>query len=362
MNDNLGLIILDNVKSLGKEVLEHINELRENSEDYIIPIKVDRFSNGEGKAKLLSTVRDKDIYIISDIGNYDMTYTMHGFTNHYSPDDHYQDVKRVILAIAGHAKKITLVMPLLYESRQHRKKGRESLDCAYALQELASIGVEEIVTFDVHDPNVSNAVPLLAFENIYPTNIILEDFVKINNNNLDNLLIVAPDFGAMERARYFAEMLKCDVGVFYKRRDLSIVVDGKNPIVEHAYMGADVTGKDIIVVDDMIASGGSMIEVAEHLKQRGANKVFLTATFALFTEGIAKFETAFNKGLFDKLYTTNLTYVRSAIKNKEWYHEVNCSKKIAEVIDTLNKEQSISPLMNGKEEFFQKLKIYKPNN
>lgn len=354
MKDNLGLIILDNVKNLGTEVLESINQIRKNNKEYIIPIKLDRFSNGEGKVKILSSVRDKDIYIISDIGNYDMTYNMHGFTNHYSPDDHYQDIKRVILAMCGHAKKITLVMPLLYESRQHRKKGRESLDCAYALQELANMGASEIVTFDVHDPNLCNAVPLLAFENIYPTNTILEDFIK-NNKNLDNLLIVAPDFGAMERARYFAEMLKCDVGVFYKRRDLSKVVNGKNPIVEHAYMGADVTGKDIIVVDDMIASGGSMIEVAHHLKERGANKVFLTATFALFTEGIEKFDKAFNDGLYDKLYTTNLTYVRSEIKNKEWFHEVNCSKKIAEIINTLNKGESISPLMNGKEEFFKKI-------
>ena len=280
---------------------------------------------------------------------------MHGFTNHYSPDDHYQDIKRVILAMCGHAKKITLVMPLLYESRQHRKKGRESLDCAYFLQELSSIGVSEIVTFDVHDPNVCNAVPLLAFENIYPTNTILEDFIKNNHNDLNNLLIVSPDFGAMERARYFAEMLKCDVVVFYKRSDLSKVIDGKNPIVEHAYMGADVKDKVIIVVDDMIASGGSMLEVAEHLKEKGAKKVYLTATFALFTEGIEKFDQAFHNGLYDKLYTTNLTYVKSEIKNKEWFHEVNCSKKIAEVINTLNKGESISPLMNGKAEFFKKI-------
>ena len=355
MKENLGIIILDNIKNLGEEVTKHINEIRKNNKDYIIPIKMDRFSNGEGKARILSTVRDKDIYIISDIGNYDMTYTMHGFTNHYSPDDHFQDIKRVILAMCGHAKKITLVMPLLYESRQHRKKGRESLDCAYALQELIPLGVQEIVTFDVHDPNVSNAVPLLAFENIYPTNIILENFVKNNPTPKENLLIVAPDFGAMERARYFAEMLKCDVGVFYKRRDLSCVVDGKNPIVEHAYMGADVLGKDIIVVDDMIASGGSMIEVATHLKEKGANKVFLTATFALFTEGIDKFDKAFNENLYDKIYTTNLTYIRSEIKNKEWFHEVDCSKKIAEIIDTLNKGESISPLMNGKTELFKKI-------
>lgn len=355
MKDDLGIIILESAKNLGNDVTKYINKIRKCNKDYVIPIKVDRFSNGEGKAKILQTVRDKDIYIISDIGNYDMTYTMHGFKNHYSPDDHFQDIKRVILAMCGHAKKITLVMPLLYESRQHRKKGRESLDCAYALQELIPLGVSEIVTFDVHDPNVCNAVPLLAFENIYPTNIILEDFVKNNHSKLENLLIVAPDFGAMERARYFAEMLKCDVGVFYKRRDLSKVVNGKNPIVEHAYMGADVKNKDIIVVDDMIASGSSMIEVASILKERGANKVFLTATFALFTEGIEKFNDAFNKNLYDKLYTTNLTYIKREIKTKEWFHEVDCSLKIAEIIDTLNKGESISPLMNGKNELFKRI-------
>ena len=216
MKRKLGLIVLDNIKTIGEEVNAEINKMRKTEENYIIPIKLDRFANGEGKAKILDTVRDKDIYILSDIGNYDMTYEMHGFTNHYSPDDHFQDIKRVILAMCGHANKITLVMPLLYESRQHRKKGRESLDCAYALEELASMGVNEIMTFDVHDPNLCNAVPLLAFENFYPTNIILEDFVINNKKTIDNLLVVSPDFGAMERARYFAEMLKCDVGVFYK--------------------------------------------------------------------------------------------------------------------------------------------------
>lgn len=355
MKENLGLIVLDNIKEIGNEVNDYINKFRKNKENYIIPIKLDRFANGEGKVKILETVRDKDIYILTDIGNYDLTYEMHGFLNHMSPDDHFQDIKRVILAMCGHAKKITLVMPLLYESRQHRKKGRESLDCAYGLQELLRMGVKEIITFDVHDPNVCNSTPLLAFENFYPTNIVLEDFIINNKHNLDNLLIVSPDFGAMERARYFAEMLKCDVGVFYKRRDLSKVVNGKNPIIEHAYMGADVKGKDIIVVDDMIASGGSMLEVAKELKEKGAHHVYLSATFALFTEGIEKFEKAFNDGLYDKLYTTNLTYVKNEIKNKEWYHEVNCSKKIAEIINTLNNEESISHLMNGKEEFFKKI-------
>lgn len=356
MKKELGLIVLDNFKEMGEKVNKEINRLRKNDEDYIIPIKVDRFSNGEGKVKILDTVRDKDIYILTDIGNYNLTYQMHGFENHYSPDDHYQDLKRVILAMCGHADKITLVMPLLYESRQHRRKGRESLDCAYAMQELAKIGVKEIITFDVHDPNLCNAVPLLAFENFYPTHIILEDMARNNKDDLSNILIVSPDFGAMERARYFAEMLSCNVGVFYKRRDLSKVVNGKNPIIEHAYMGADVKGKNIIVVDDMIASGGSILEVAHELKERGANKVFLCATFALFTEGTEKFNEAYEKGYFDELYTTNLTYVKQDLMEKPWFNAADCSIKIAEAIDTLNKGKSISPLLNGKVEFYKKIK------
>ena len=355
MEKNLGLIVLDNIKDLGVNVSREINKLRKNDIDYIIPISVERFANGEGKARILDTVRDKDIYILTDIGNYDMTYQMHGFTNHYSPDDHYQDLKRVILAMCGHAKKITLIMPLLYESRQHRRKGRESLDCAYALEELAQMGVKEVITFDVHDPNLCNAVPLLAFENFYPTNIMLENFAKKHKESLDNLLIISPDFGAMERARYFAEMLSCDVGVFYKRRDLSKIVNGKNPIIEHAYMGADVKGKDIIVVDDMIASGGSMIEVASELKNRGANKIYLFSTFALFTEGTSKFDDAFATNLFDGIYTTNLTFINDKVKNKEWFNCVDCSKKIAQIINTLNQEKSISKTLNGKVEFYKKI-------
>ena len=355
MKNDLGLIVLDSCKEMGEMVNREINKLRNSDVNYIIPIKADRFSNGEGKVTILETVRDKDIYILTDVGNYNLTYTIHGYENHYSPDDHYQDIKRVILAMCGHAKKITLVSPLLYESRQHRRKGRESLDCAYALQELVSMGVKELVTFDVHDPNLCNAVPLLAFENIYPTHIILEKFAKNNIDVLNDMIVVAPDFGAMERARYFAEMLSCEVGVFYKRRDLSKVVNGKNPIIEHAYMGADVKNKNIIVVDDMIASGGSILEVAHELKTRGAKKVFLCVTFSLFTEGIQRFIDAYEKGDFDALYTTNLTYVKDDIKELSWFNPADCSKKIAETISTLNEGKSISPLLNGKSEFYKKM-------
>jgi ribose-phosphate pyrophosphokinase len=346
--EDLRLIVLDNIDDFGSKTNDYLKEVRETNEDYIIPITRDRFSNGEGKIKIGGTVRDKDIYIISDVGNYDVTYNMHGFTHHMSPDEHFQDIKRVISAISGYASKITLVMPLLYESRQHKRKGKESLDCAIALKELEALGVNHIVTFDAHDPNVANAIPNLPFENFYPTHDILTDLVT--NEDIDNLLVVSPDMGAMERARYYAEMLGSDVGVFYKRRDLSKVVDGKNPIVEHVYMGADVKDKNIIVVDDMIASGSSMIEVATLLKEKGAAKIYFVATFALLTEGPDAFIKAYNEGLFNKLYTTNLSYVSEVIKKETWYQEVDCSSRMANIINALNNKESLKPLFNGKQE------------
>ena len=350
----LKLVVLDNISEVGNDVNMHLQEIRNTRSNYILPITRDRFSNGEGKIKIDDTVRDKDIYILCDVGNYGITYEMHGFSHHMSPDEHFQDIKRVISALAGYAEKITVVMPLLYQSRQHKRKGRESLDCAIALQELEHLGVKHIITFDCHDPNVSNAIPNLPFENFYPTHRILEELIE--NEDTDNLLVISPDMGAMERARYYAEMLDIDVGVFYKRRDLSKVVNGKNPIVEHLYMGADVKGKNILVVDDMIASGGSMIEVGEKLKKNGAKKVYFIATFALFTEGIDGFEEAYKKNLFDKLYTTNLSYVPKEYKEKEWFNTVDCSMRIAEIINALHNKDSLKPLFNGKEKLIKKLR------
>lgn len=352
MND-LRLIVLDNIDEVGQNVNNHLKEINNTNEDYIIPIKRDRFSNGEGKISINGTIRDKDIYILSDVGNYNITYDMHGFTHHMAPDEHFQDIKRVISAISGYATKITLIMPLLYESRQHKRKGKESLDCALALQELESLGVNHIVTFDVHDPNVGNAIPNLPFENFYVAHEILNDL--IDNEDINNLLVVSPDMGAMERARYFAEMLGVDVGVFYKRRDLSKVVNGKNPIVEHVYLGTDVKDKNVIVVDDMIASGSSMIEVAKDLKAKGAKKVYLVATFALLTEGPEIFINAYKEGLFDKLYSTNLSYVSEKIKNENWYFNVDVSEKLARIINTMHKHESLKPLFNGKKEIIEKI-------
>ncbi len=352
MKPNLKLIILDNFKNVGEKVDKELQKFNKNKDSYSVKISNSRFSNGEGKVKLEETVRHQDLYILCDVGNYSMSYEMHGFTHYISPDEHFQDVKRVISATSGRSEHITLIMPLLYQSRQHKRKGRESLDCALALQELENLGVNCIVTFDTHDPNVSNAIPNLPFENFYPTHIILEDLIE---EELDNLLVVSPDMGAMERSRYYAELLGCDVGVFYKRRDLSRVVNGKNPIVDHVYMGTDVKDKNIIVVDDMIASGSSMIEVATELKKRGANKIFLVATFSLFTEGIELFKEAYENKLFDKLYSTNLSYVREDVRNSSWYHEVDCSNFIAKVIHTLHKGESIEPLQNGKKEMIRKI-------
>lgn len=360
VNDSLRLIVLSNCAKLGESVNENVNKIRGTYDNYIVPIKENRFSNGEGKIVIEETVREKDVYILSDVGNYGCSYEMFGYKNIMGPDEHYQDIKRVISAIKGHASSITVVMPLLYASRQHKRKGRESLDCAVALQELEALGVKSIITFDAHDPNVQNAVPCLPFENFYPTNAILNDFIETEKIDFRKLIVVSPDTGAMDRARYYADMLKCDVGMFYKRRDLSKVVNGKNPIVAHEYMGTDVTGKNIIVVDDMIASGDSMLEVASELKKRHAESVYLVATFALLTSGIKHFEQAYNDGLFNKLYSTNLSYVPENTKAQPWFKEVDCSIQLANIIDTLNKKQSITHLLNGKEKILELLN--KKNN
>lgn len=351
--NNIKLIVLDNYKEVGKKINRNLKEIRNEDIEYIANIANSRFSNGEGKIKLEESVRDQDLYILCDVGNYSINYKMHGRTHYMSPDEHFQDVKRVVSATNGRSERITLIMPLLYQSRQHKRKGRESLDCALALQELENLGVDNIITFDAHDPNVSNAIPNLPFENFYPTNIILEDLIKYEDIN--DILVISPDMGAMERSRYYAEILGCDVGVFYKRRDLSKVINGKNPIIDHIYMGALVKGKNIIIVDDMIASGNSMIDVAKKLKLQGAKNIYLIATFALFTEGISLFKEAYNNGLFTKLYSTNLSYVDNNIKKYSWYHEVDCSNFIARIINTLHQKESVEPLQNEKYELLEKI-------
>lgn len=352
--DDLKLIVMKNCLELGKKVDKCLQEIYK-IDTCIVSISNDRFSNGEGKIKINETVREKELYVITDIGNYSEYYTMHGMPHYMSPDEHYQDVKRVISATCGRASKITLVMPLLYQSRQHKRKGRESLDCAIALQELEQLGVDTIVTFDAHDPSICNAIPKLPFENFYPTHTILNKFIENEVNSINNLIVIAPDMGATERARYYAEMLGCDMGAFYKRRDLSKVVNGKNPIVDHIYMGPDIKEKNAIVVDDMIASGQSMIEVAELLRKNGANNIYLVATFALLTEGPEIFNKAYSEGIFTKLYSTNLSYVPEKIKNKSWYCEVDCSELIAKIVSHLHDKKSLAPLYNGKKEILEKI-------
>ncbi len=353
-NNHIKLIVFQNFWEVGKKVNEHLAKLRLEKTNYIIELENPRFSNGEAKAKIKDNISSEDLYVLSDVGNYSISYPMHGIEHNMSPDEHFQDIKRVLSATNGRSEKVTLITPLLYQSRQHKRKGLESLDCALALQELENLGVDRIITFDAHDPNVCNAIPNLPFENFYPSNIILNDL--INNEDINDLLVVSPDMGAMERAKYYAELLGCDVGIFYKRRDLSRVVNGKNPIIDHIYMGSDVKDKNIIVVDDMIASGGSILDVATELKVRGAKNIYLVSTFALFTEGTSKFIEAYNQGLFTKLYSTNLSYVDETVKQNDWYCEVDCSLFIAQIINNLHSKQSVQELKNGKEKILKMIK------
>jgi ribose-phosphate pyrophosphokinase len=355
MNEKLGLIVLNNCQELGEKINKNLEKINKNNKNYIVPISEVRFNNGEGKIIINETVREKHIFIISDVGNHNCTYKMFNNTNYLGPDEHFQDIKRVISAIRGNASKIAVIMPLLYASRQHKRKDRESLDCAIALQELERLGVKTIITFDAHDPNVQNAIPCLSFDNFYPTHIMLEKFIENEKIDFHNLLVVSPDVGAMDRARYYADMLNCDAGMFYKRRDLSVIVDGKNPIVAHEYMGKEIENKDIIVVDDMIASGDSILDVVDELKKRKAKNIYIFATFAFFTKGIKEFDEAYKNKKITRFYTTNLSYIADEVKSKKWFYEVDCSYFLANIINTLNNEQSISPLLNGKTEIANKI-------
>lgn len=329
---DLKIIAFENCKDLGEKVDTYINEMTKKKGSSLVNVKASRFNNGEGKLYIEESIRDKDLYILSDVGNYSITYDFHGTIHHMAPDEHYQDIKRVICAANGKFQKVNVIMPLLYESRQHRRKERESLDCALALQELEKLGVNNIITFDCHDPNVSNAIPNLPFENVFATETIIKEIFKNEEIDKEKMLTISPDMGAMERARYYAEILRCDVGLFYKRRDLTKLVNGKNPVVEHVYLGKDPKDYTVLVIDDMVASGGSMLDVAKELKSRGAKKIFLIATFALFSAGIDKLQQAYDEGLFDRMYSTNLTYVPDEIKKLEWYHDVDCSKLLAKTI------------------------------
>lgn len=318
-------------------------------DSFLIQSKCPRFGTGEGKGMISESVRGYDLYIIVDVTNYSLTYTVCGHPNHMSPDDHFQDLKRIIAAVGGKARRITVIMPFLYESRQHKRSTRESLDCAIALEELYSMGVESIITFDAHDPRVQNAVPLKTFETIKPT----YQFIKTLLRNVpdiqfksDKMLIISPDEGAMERAVYFANVLGLDMGLFYKRRDYTKIVNGRNPIVAHEYLGSPLDGRDAIIIDDMISSGDSMLEVAAELKRRGAGRIFVCATFGLFTDGLDRFDEAYASGLIYRVVTTNSIYQTPELLSREYYLSADMSKYIALLIDTLNHDQSISEFLD----------------
>ena len=328
-------------------------------QDYRIDVETARFSSGEGKAVIKNTVRGHDLYIISDVMNPSITYKMYGQLNHMSPDDHYQDLKRVILACSGKARRINVIMPFLYESRQHKRNARESLDCAFALEELYNLGVSNIITFDAHDERVANAIPLSGFESL-PSNyqMIKEMYKQIPDLSFTKgkFMVVSPDEGGIGRAMYYASILGVPLGTFYKRRDYTTVVNGRNPIIAHEFLGDSVEGMDILIVDDMISSGDSMLDIAKAMKERGARKVFCAATFGLFTEGIENFNKAYEEGVFDKVFATNLIYRRPELLQAPWFADVNMCKFVALLIDAINHDASLSNLINPTEKIKKLLK------
>ena len=346
--ENLRLVVMENCKELGEKVNFHLQKMMKESSNLIIPIEEVKFNNGEGKVVIKETVRKKDIFILTDPMNHSITYKMYNYYNHKSPDDHYVDVIRTLCAIRGQADSVSLVMPFLYASRQHKREGRESLDCALALQEFIHHGVKNIITFDVHDSNVQNAIPRSSFDNFYPTNIILEKFVTEEDVKNEELLAVSPDNGALKRTRFYANMLGCELGGhFEKHRDLYRVVDGKNPILEHEYIGKDVRDKDIIIVDDMIASGESMLDVARELKKRGAKRIYMFSAYAMFTKGVEVFDEAYEEGLFTKLFSTNLSYISEEAKTRPWISIADCSLYLAKIIYTFHIGGSVSPILSA---------------
>ncbi len=334
-------------------------------DSYLLQTQIPRFGSGEAKGMILESVRGHDLYILVDVCNYSLTYSLCGHENHMSPDDHYQDLKRVIAAVGGKARRITVIMPFLYESRQHKRTSRESLDCALALQELVQMGVDNIITFDAHDARVQNAIPLHGFETVQPAYQFIKGLLR-NVPDLeldsDHMMVISPDEGGMSRAIYIANVLGLDMGMFYKRRDYTKIVNGRNPIIAHEFLGTSVENKDMIIIDDMISSGDSMLEVAGALKSRKARKIFVFSTFGLFTGGLEKFDEAYENGLIDRVLTTNLIYQTPELLQREWYINCDMSKYIAYIIDTLNHDSSISDLLNPNERIQNVVAKYRRKN
>ena len=374
---SLGMIPIDGCQELGGKVNDYLVKWRKEAvaktkddvvfhdyqkETYIIDAKVPRFGSGEAKGIINESVRGKDIYLMVDVCNYSLTYSLSGHTNHMSPDDHFQNLKRVIAAIGGKARRINVIMPFLYESRQHKRSSRESLDCALALQELVRMGVDNIITFDAHDPRVQNAIPLSGFETVRPTYQFIKGLLQnVPDLKIDSehMMAISPDEGATGRAIYLANVLGLDMGMFYKRRDYTRIVDGRNPIVAHEFLGSSVEGKDVIIIDDMIYSGDSILDVAKQLKARKANRIFAAATFGLFTNGMKKFDEAYEQGIIHGILTTNLIYQTPELLSKPYYINCDLSKYIALIIDTLNHDGSISSILSPNERIQNVVKKYR---
>ena len=374
---SLGIIALKGCQELGEKVDQYLVDWRTERENehkdslafkgyqrssYLLQAKVPRFGSGEAKGVILESVRGNDLYLLVDVANYSLTYSLCGHENHMSPDDHYQDLKRIIAAVGGKARRITVIMPFLYESRQHKRTARESLDCALALQELTSMGVDNIITFDAHDPRVQNAIPLSGFETVSPTYQFIKGLLKHVKNltiDSDHMMVISPDEGGMGRAIYMANVLGLDMGMFYKRRDYTQIVAGRNPLVAHEFLGSSVEAKDVIVIDDMISSGESVLEVAAELKARKAKRVFICATFGLFTNGLSKFDIAYEDGLIAGVLTTNLIYQTPELLQRPYYINCDMSKYIAYIIDTLNHDASISDLLNPSDRIQAAIAKYK---
>ena len=374
---SLGIIAVDGCEEMGNKVNDYLVKWRKEETrfltdnlvfngyekpNYLIDAKVPRFGSGEAKGIINESVRGKDLYLMVDVCNYSLTYSLSGNTNHMSPDDHFQNLKRVIAAVGGKARRLNIIMPFLYESRQHKRSGRESLDCALALQELVRMGVDNIITFDAHDPRVQNAIPLSGFETIRPTYQFVKGLLKHVPDlqiDADHMMAISPDEGATGRAIYFANVLGLDMGMFYKRRDYTTIVDGRNPIVAHEFLGSSVEGKDVIILDDMISSGDSILDVARQLKMRKAKRIYAAATFGLFTNGMEKFDQAYEEGLINGILTTNLIYQTPDLLSRPYYINCDMSKYIALVIDTLNHDASISSILDPSERIQNVVEKYK---
>ena len=347
----LTVISMRGCEAFTAKIDDYLKQMRpfEEVDSYITHIHCPRFGTGEAKGVLDTTVRGHDVYIICDVFNYSITYKMYGVENHMSPDDHYQDLKRIIAAMGGKARRVTVVMPMLYEGRQHRRKSRESLDAALMLHELVNMGVSNIITFDAHDPRIQNAIPLSGFDDVQPTYQMIKAILKavpdISLNKFDTV-VISPDEGGMTRCMYYSSVLKLDLGMFYKRRDYSRIENGKNPIVAHEYLGREVNGKDVIIVDDMISSGESIIDVATALKKQGAKRIFVFSSFGLFVNGLEVIDAAYEAGVIDKIFTTNLIYQNEGLKDREWYYSVDMSKYVSLLINTLNHDDTISKLLD----------------